>query len=98
MTILDHLLDELRAAKGPISTTDLARRLEVSESTLDGMISVLVATGQLKGDEPSGDTYACSGVACGTKCVGLDECAFIVSVPTTVHLVSLEPRALSHEP
>ncbi|MGI9642055.1 MAG: FeoC-like transcriptional regulator [Acidimicrobiia bacterium] len=92
MTILDHLLAELRAAKGPISTSDLARRLEVSESALDGMMSVLVATGQLRGDEPQGDTYACSGVACGTKCVGLEDCAFIVSVPSTVALV-LEPVA-----
>lgn len=92
MTILDHLLAELRTAKGPISTSDLARRLEVSESALDGMMAVLIATGQLRGDEPRGDTYACSGVACGTKCVGLEDCAFIVSVPTTVALV-VEPVA-----
>lgn len=92
MTILDRLLDELRAARGPISTTDLARRLEVSGSTLDGMMSVLVETGQLRGDEPDGDTYACSGVACGTTCVGLDDCAFIVSAPTTVHLSELRSR------
>lgn len=90
MTILDHLLAELRTAKGPISTSDLARRLEVSESALDGMMSVLIATGQLKGDESQGDTYACSSVACGTTCVGLDDCTFIVSVPSTVALV-LEP-------
>ena len=92
MTILDRLLDELRAAKGPISTRDLARRLEVSESALDGMMSVLVATGRLKGEESQGDTYACSGVACGTNCVGLDDCVFVVSVPTAVRLV-LEPTA-----
>ena len=92
MTILDHLLAELRTAKGPISTSDLARRLEVSESALDGMMAVLIATGQLSGDEPQGDTYACSGVACGTTCVGLEDCAFIVSVPTTVALV-VEPVA-----
>lgn len=88
MTILERLLDELQAAKGPISSADLARRLDVSEPTLDGMVSVLVDTGRLAGDQPHGDTFACSGLACGSKCVGLDDCAFIVSVPTIVRLLT----------
>ena len=87
MTILDRLLDELRAAKGPISAVELARRLDVSPSALDGMVSVLVSTGRLAGDQIQSDTFACSGLACGTTCVGIDECAFVVSVPTTVALV-----------
>ena len=94
MTILDRLLDEVRAAKGPIRASDLARRLDVSESALDGMVSVLVTNGRLSGSEvESGDEMvACSGIACGTSCVGLDDCAFIVSVPQTHHLV-IEPVA-----
>ncbi len=85
MTILDHLLDELRAARGPIRSSDLARRIGVSDSALTGMIGVLADKGIL--DSPSdpgpGETVACSGVACGTTCVGLDECPFIVDVPAT---------------
>ena len=87
MTILDRLLDELRAAKGPISSVELARRLDVSTAALDGMVSVLVSTRRLAGDPAQSDTIACSGLACGTACVGIDECAFVVSVPTTVTLV-----------
>ena len=84
MTILDRLLDELRAAKGPISSVELARRLEVSPSALDGMVSVLVSTGRLAGGLAQGDAVDCAGLACGRNCVGLDECAFVVAVPVTV--------------
>ena len=87
MTIVDRLLVELRAAKGPVSSVELARRLDVSTAALDGMVSVLVSTGRLAGDQTQSDTYACSGLACGTTCVRIDECAFVVSVPTTVALV-----------
>lgn len=89
MTILDHLLDELRVARGPIRSTDLARRIGVSESALTGMIDVLADKGIL--DSPpgpgNGETVACSGIACGSTCVGLDECPFVVDVPATYSLV-----------
>lgn len=89
MTVLDQLVAELRTERGPIRSTDLARRIGVSEPALDGMIGVLVAKGALS--TPSGSTegeaVACSGVACGTTCVGLDNCPFIADVPTTYTLV-----------
>lgn len=88
MTILDRLLDELRTAKGPVSVSALGRRLDMAESAVDGMVSMLVATGRLEGDEaPGAETVACSGLACGISCVGLDDCAFTVQVPQTHRLV-----------
>ena len=89
MTILDRVLGELREAKGPIRSSDLAARVGVSESALSGMVSVLVSKGKLAADEPESfeDMVACSGLACGTSCVGLDECPFIVDVPNTIALV-----------
>lgn len=89
MTILDRVLDELRAAKGPIRSSDLATKVGVSESALSGMVSVLAAKGKLAGSEPElfEDVVACSGLACGQSCVGLDECPFIVEVPETIALV-----------
>ena len=94
MTILDQLLSELHEAKGPVSNTELARRLDVSPSALDGMMSVLVSAGRLVGDDggSEGDFLACSGTACGTTCVGIDDCAFIVSPPRTHHLVIQSAR------
>jgi len=94
MTILDSVLTELRGAKGPIRSSDLALRLGISEGTLDGMVSVLVAKGRLLGSEPAPveDVVACSGVACGTSCVGLELCPFIADVPDTYTLVIESPR------
>lgn len=89
MTLLDSVLAELRQAAGPIRSTQLALKVGVSESALEGMISVLVAKGKLVGNDatPIEDMVACSGVACGTTCVGLDRCPFIADVPETYALV-----------
>lgn len=89
MTVLDRLVDELRTARGPIRSRDLANRIGVSEDSLDMMVDVLVSKGVLSGSATLSpdETIACSGVACGTTCVGLDECPFIVNVPETYTLV-----------
>lgn len=88
MTILDQLVHEIGKAEGPVRSTDLARRLGVAPAALEGMLSVLVATGKLATGSTAGpDDVACTGSACGTTCVGIDECAFITSVPRTHHLV-----------
>ncbi len=94
MTILDTLVDELRAARGPIRSTELARRIGVSEPALEGMINVLTDKGILAAstDTTAGEQVACSGIACATTCVGLDACPFIADVPATHSLVIALPR------
>lgn len=89
MTILDRVLSELRNAKGPILSTELAAKVEVTDAALAGMISVLVSKGRLTGTEPEpiDEVVWCSGTACGSTCVGLDECPFIVEVPDSYALV-----------
>lgn len=89
MTILDTVLVELRKAKGPIRSNELALKLGVSEPALEGMISVLVGKGKLAGSatSPIENVIACSGTACGTSCVGLEKCAFIANVPESYALV-----------
>jgi len=96
MTVLDELIDQLRAARGPIRSTDLASRIGVSASALDGMIVVLTGKGVLASpaDAATGETVACSGSACGKSCVGLEACPFIADVPTTYSLV-IAPPAVS---
>jgi hypothetical protein len=93
MTILDRLLDELHSVKAPIKSSDLATRIGVSQSALDGMIEVLVGKGKLVGspDLADDDLIACSGTACGVLCVGLDQCPFIVDVPEMFSLVIESP-------
>jgi hypothetical protein len=87
--VLDTLVAELRAAPGPIRSSDLANRVGVSESALAGMIDVLVAKGRLSEAEGAGagESVTCSGGACGSSCVGLDRCAFIANVPRTYTLI-----------
>ena len=100
MTILDRLLDELHTAKGPISSSELASRIDVSVSALDGMLGVLVTTGKLEGSSKTTDEelIACSGTACGASCVGLDKCPFIVDVPEVFSLVIEAPKVESQPP
>ena len=88
-SVLDTLLAELRTVRGPIRSADLADRVGVSESALSGMIDVLVAKGRLSPAENpgAGEAVACSGGACGSACVGLDQCAFIAYVPSTYTLI-----------
>ena len=95
MTILNQVLGELRNAKGPIRSSDLAARVGVTESALSGMVSVLVAKGKLSGGEPGSftDVVACSGLACGKSCVGLDACPFIAEMPESISLVIAPSRS-----
>lgn len=89
MTILDRILAELGESKGPIRSLELAANVGVSESALAGMVTVLVEKSRLAGSyrAPIEDLAACSRVACGMSCVGLDECPFIVDMPETYSLV-----------
>ena len=100
MTILDSLLDELRTVKGPIKSSELASRIGVSDSALDGMLGVLVAQGKLEGSAETVDKglVACSGTACGASCVGLDECPFTVDIPEVFSLVVESPKVESDAP
>lgn len=86
--ILDRFLHELRAAQGPIMHSDLAHRLGIDESALEGMMSVLAAKGVLSvsSENVGGEGAACTGAACGTSCVGLSECPFVVTLPTPIVL------------
>jgi hypothetical protein len=93
MTILDRLLEELHTVNGPIRSSSLASRIGVSNSALNGMLGVLVAQGKLEGSASTSPEHvvACSGTACGTSCVGLDKCPFIVDVPEVFSLVLETP-------
>jgi hypothetical protein len=53
------------------------------------MLVVLVSKGKLAATELDSfaEVVACSGTACGTTCVGLDACPFVVDVPKTYSFV-----------
>ncbi|MEA2057381.1 MAG: FeoC-like transcriptional regulator [Actinomycetota bacterium] len=97
MTVLDRVVEELRSAKGPIRLHDLAVRVGVERSALDGMLGVLVEKGRLTSSEthPITEEFACTG--CGKGCVGLDECPWIVDVPVVLTVQSQESRVKNRE-
>jgi len=88
MTVLDRVVEELRSAGGPIRLHDLAVRVGVERSALDGMLGVLVEKGRLTSSEtqPITEEFACTGAACGTTCVGLSECPWVVEAPVVLGL------------
>ena len=85
MTVLDRVVAELGSAEGPISLSDLAKRVGVARSALDGMLAVLVDKRRLtrSGSETSPGGFACTGTACSTTCVGLEDCPFVADVGVT---------------
>ena len=90
-TILDRVVAELGSTHGPVRAGELASRLGMAESALEGMLGLLERKGVLVGgDQGTGVGVACSGTACGSVCTGIDKCAFMVSAPRTHHLV-IEP-------
>ena len=97
--MLDRVVEELRSAGGPIRLRDLAVRVGLDRSALDGMLGVLVEKGRLTSSEtqPITEEFACTGAACGTTCVGLSECPWIVDVPVVLAVQSRESRVQSRE-
>jgi DNA-binding IscR family transcriptional regulator len=73
VTVLDRLLDELESAPGPVRSDELARRLQVTASTLEGMLRTLEAKGLVPA--PSGAPLSCHG-GCGIRCPGVETCPF----------------------
>jgi DNA-binding Lrp family transcriptional regulator len=94
MTVLDRVVAEMGSAQGPIPLSEIAKRVGVSRSALDGMLGVLVDKGRLTsaGSDPIPTGFACTGAACGTTCVGLEDCPFVAEVGVS-WVASREPRA-----
>jgi hypothetical protein len=89
MTILDRLMTEVHDARGTMSSRELADRLGVTASALEGMIDALTSRGHLIVDSPPfGDGIpSCVGAACTTACSGFEGCPFVAAVPQPRRLV-----------
>lgn len=91
-TVLDRLVNEIRATRGPMQVEMLARRVGVQVSALPGMLETLERKGILSLPTESGEGYACSA-ACGHSCTGLETCPFIADVRTPQPVVILDVTA-----
>lgn len=71
MGVLEKIMEEVEQANGPLTKKELAQRVGVEESALDGMLEFLERKGRLSVYTPSG----CAGCDAGA-CVG---CVFAKS-------------------
>ena len=79
--MLQQVLQEIKAANGPINLNELARRLNVERSALDGMIQFWLRKGRLQETDIYTDVPAdiCSGGTC--NCSGPKSCPFVMAMP-----------------
>ena len=81
MNILRRVMAELRETSSPAELGELAHRLGVQPSALQGMLDVLEAKGVLTRPVAADATqrYACAP-GCGTACDGLAMCPYVIAV------------------
>jgi hypothetical protein len=86
--VLHRVLQEIEAAQGSISLTDLSRKLAVDPGALAGMIQYWVRKGRLKDDSQQAEILlnSCHTGACGGSCPGPQGCPFVMKLPQTYTL------------
>ncbi len=87
--MLQQVLREIEQATGPLSLGDLARKLDVDRSTLDGMLTFWVRKGRIVVSDVDGQTCATGG-GC-TSCDSSTGCPFAGAAPRTFALVTDKP-------
>jgi hypothetical protein len=92
--MLQQVLQEVKSAQGPINLNELAHKLGVERSALDGMIQFWVRKGRLKDDDlqpdVSPDTEHCPSCHIGATCSGPKSCPFVMTMPKTYSLNLVE--------
>jgi len=61
--VLSHVLEQFEKAEGPLTLREMARRLGIERSALEGMVQFLVRKGKLR--QVGLDTAACA--QCGLR-------------------------------
>lgn len=72
--MLDEIVREIEKSKGPITVKELARRLDIEESALQGMLEFLERKGRLSVYRPGEECEGCGVVSCAS-------CVFAAACP-----------------
>ena len=78
--MLNQVLREIQSARGTIRLNELAARLNVEPSALEGMITFWVSKGGLNPVSTEGDNTACA-LPCAGSCPGAAQCPFVAKMP-----------------
>ncbi|MBU4194952.1 MAG: FeoC-like transcriptional regulator [Actinomycetia bacterium] len=70
--MLNEILEQINSSNGPMTVRKLARRLDVEESALAGMLEFLQRKGRLSVYRP-GEHQGCESASC-TSCVFAGHC------------------------
>jgi hypothetical protein len=83
--MLRDLLREIAAEDGAVRPAELARRLGVERSAVEGMIGELVRLGRL-GTERSAIACPLGSMrgSCGRTCAGPEECPLVARLPSAL--------------
>lgn len=91
--MLLKVLEIVEAADGPITLSDLGRRLNIDPGPLEAMLAHWATKGRLVVDGRSSADCATAACSCG-GCAGATGCPFIVRLPRTFSVAQPagEPR------
>ncbi len=90
--MLQQILLEIEKAQGPLDLNNLARKLGIERSALEGMIQFWVRKGRLKDSELETELNCdtSDSTACGGSCPGPQNCSFVMTMPRTYSLASYD--------
>ena len=77
--MLNKVLQEIQAAQGTIRLNEMAARIGVDASALEGMIAFWVSKGKLK--PVSMETDVSCAAPCAGECPGVAQCPFVSTMP-----------------
>jgi len=72
IAVLNEILEQIENSDGPLTVRELARRLDVEESALTGMLEFLQRKGRLSVYRP-GENQGCASISCA-GCVFAGNC------------------------
>ncbi len=81
--MLSQVLQEIKNSKEPVSLAALSQKLNIERGALEGMLAYWVRKGHLSDDTEQVETNSavCASGACGSKCTGVNNCAFVAKMP-----------------
>ncbi len=81
--LLERLVSELDEASSPLRLVELADRLGVEPTALNGMIRTLEWKGMVVSPAGSSGEVVCAS-GCGATCTGVEACPFVANLPRPV--------------
>ena len=84
--MLNQVLREIEAARGPVSINDLCLKLGVERSALEGMIQFWVRKGRIQDEDAQTTPGACKcspATAHNSACADPRNCLYVAKMPRT---------------